>query len=711
MKEKIFIGVAWPYANGSLHLGHLAGCYLPADIFARFCRMNGKDVLMVSGSDEHGTPITITAEKEGVSPQEIADRFHKEHKENMEQLGISFDLFTRTSGDFHKNVVKDVVRKLYEKGFIYEKETKAFYCENCKRFLPDRYIEGTCPYCGYEHARGDQCDECGKLLDPKDLINPKCKICGNEPVLKNTKHLFFALSRFEDKLLEWMKDKHHWRSNVKKFTENWIKGGLKDRAITRDISWGVEVPIKGFEDKRIYVWFDAVIGYLSASMEWAEKTGEPEKWREWWKNRDAKHYYFLAKDNIPFHTIIWPSILIGYDEELSLPYDVPANEYLRLEGEQFSKSRGLAIWIPDILKRFDVDPIRYYLSVNMPEQRDSNWRWNDFVSKNNDELVGIYGNLVHRVLTFSWKNFSKVPPAGELDDMDRELLQSIESAMKTARAELEKCSFKKALREIISLAQKGNAYFAHKKPWESIKTDRERCATTMHICLRLVKALAIMLAPFLPFSSEKVWKYLGYSDSIFSHSWDEALNDIEEGMELKKPEPLFRKLSLEEVMPEKKEDPFSSLDIRVAEVVEVRDHPNADKLYVLKVDVGEKGERTIVAGLKKFYSKEEIEGKKILVVANLKPAKLRGIESQGMLLAADDGKNVSLLLADGEPGDIVRVEGVEHSPKDVVDIDEFRKIKISVDENGRVVYEDRILMVKDRPVKLDRKVEKGARVL
>ncbi|RLF36539.1 MAG: methionine--tRNA ligase [Thermoplasmata archaeon] len=707
MKEKVFIGVAWPYANGSLHLGHLAGCYLPADIFARFCRMNGKDVLMVSGSDEHGTPITITAEKEGVSPKEIADRFHKEHSENMEQLGISFDLFTRTSGDFHKKVVKEVVKKLYEKGFIYERETEAFYCENCKRFLPDRYIEGICPYCKYGHARGDQCDECGKLLEPRDLIDPKCKVCGGVPTPRKTKHLFFALSRFENRLLEWIKDKHHWRSNVKKFTENWIKGGLKDRAITRDINWGVEVPIEGFEDKRIYVWFDAVIGYLSASMEWAEKTGKPEKWKEWWKNKDVKHYYFLAKDNIPFHTIIWPSILMGYDESLNLPYDIPANEYLKLEGEQFSKSRGLAIWIPDVLKKFDVDPIRYYLSINMPEHRDSNWRWDDFVSKNNDELVGIYGNLVHRILTFSWKHFGRVPPAREMDEMDKDLLKSIEKTLNNARKELERCSFKKALREILSLAQKGNAYLAYKKPWEIIKTDREKCETTMHVCLRLAKALAILLAPFLPFSSEKVWRYLGYNDSIFLHSWEEALDDIEDGMELVKPEPLFRKLSLEEIAPE---DPFSYLDIRVAKVMKVKDHPNADRLYIIEVDVGEKGKRILVAGIKKFYRKEELEGKNVLILTNLRRAKFRGVESEGMLLAADDGKVVSLLIADAEPGEVAGIDGIDHIPKDVIDVEDFKKVKMVVDERGKVVYNGKALMVNGKPVRLDRKVEKGAKI-
>jgi len=427
MSEKIFIGAAWPYANGSLHLGHIAGCYLPADIFARYNRMKGNDVLMVSGSDEHGTPITITAEKEHTTPQVIVDRYNKEHTENMKQLGISFDLFTRTTTKNHENVVQDIFLTLYKKGFIYKKELESYYCPNCKRFLPDRYIEGTCPFCGNKNARGDQCDECGKLLDPQQLIDVRCKICGATPILKNTEHLFFALSKFEKPLLDWLKEKNYWKPSVLKFTQNWLKDGLHDRDITRDINWGVPIPLDGFEDKRIYVWFDAVIGYLSASKEWSQKINEPDKWQEWWLNDKAKHYYFLAKDNIPFHSIIWPSILMGYNEKLSLPYDIPANEYLRLGGEQFSKSKGLGIWVPEIIQKFDVESIRYYLSINMPEQKDANWMWEEFVARNNDELVGTYGNLIHRVMTFTYNNFQEIPSLGELTEEDEEIIEKIKT--------------------------------------------------------------------------------------------------------------------------------------------------------------------------------------------------------------------------------------------------------------------------------------------
>ncbi|HEC95044.1 MAG TPA: methionine--tRNA ligase [Thermoplasmatales archaeon] len=710
-ENKVFIGVAWPYANGSLHLGHLAGCYLPADIVARYSRMTGKDVLMVSGSDEHGTPITITATNEGVTPQQIVDRYNKEHTENMKTLGISFDLFTRTTTQNHTRVVQDIFKTLYDKGYIYAKEDEAFYCEHCKRFLPDRYIEGTCPYCGSRNARGDQCGECGKLLDPKDLIEPKCKLCGNTPVLRKTRHLFFALSQFEEKLLTWMKDKNHWRPNVKKFTENWIKKGLKDRAITRDIDWGIPVPIEGFEDKRIYVWFDAVIGYLSASIQWAKEQGEPDKWQTWWKNKEAKHYYFLAKDNIPFHTIIWPSILMGYDENLNLPYDVPANEYLRLEGEQFSKSRGLAIWIPDVIKKFDVDTIRYYLSINMPENRDSSWTWKDFVAKNNDELLGVYGNLVHRILTFTWKNFREIPKQNELDENDKKLLEEIKQTSETVAEQLEVCSFKKALKNIMSLAQKGNMYFAQNKPWETIKKDRERCETTLHICLRLVKALSLMLAPYLPFSSQKVWEYLGYNDSIHKHTWSEITQDVETGKKIEKPQPLFKKLLLEDIMEEK--DPFTLLDLKVAKVVDVKDHPNADKLYMLQIDAGKLGKRIIVAGMKPYYSKEEIKGRNIVVVCNLKPAKIRGVTSKGMLLAAEDNKgNVALLNPhDADPGEDVVVEGITKNPVQIIDFEDFKEIKMVVDEKRRIIYNGKPLKAGGKEVTVDQKVEPGAKVL
>lgn len=710
MSEKIFIGVAWPYANGSLHLGHIAGCYLPADIFARYNRMKGNDVLMVSGSDEHGTPITVTAEKENTTPQAIVDRYNREHTENMKQLGISFDLFTRTTTENHEKVVQDIFLTLYKKGFIYKKELESYYCPNCKRFLPDRYIEGICPFCGNENARGDQCDECGKLLDPQQLLNVKCKICGITPILKNTEHLFFALSKFEEPLLEWLKEKNYWKPSVLKFTQNWLKDGLHDRAITRDINWGVPIPLDGFEDKRIYVWFDAVIGYLSASKEWAQKINEPDKWKEWWLNAEAKHYYFLAKDNIPFHSIIWPSILMGYDERLSLPYDIPANEYLRLGGEQFSKSKGLGIWVPEVIKKFNVESIRYYLSINMPEQKDTNWMWDEFVARNNDELVGTYGNLIHRVMTFTYNNFNEIPPLGELKKEDEDIIEKIENIHREVGENLEKCEFKKGLKKAMSLAHLGNVYFNNMQPWHLIKTDKNRCATVLHVCLKIVQALAISMAPYLPFSSDKIWHMLGNSDSIHNAKWEDALKPLNVGYKLGKPKPLFDKIAIEEVSGEM--DTFSMLDLRSAKILSAENHPNADRLYVLEIDVGALGKRTLVAGLKNYYSIDELIGKNIVIVANLKPAKLRGVESKGMLLAAEDKEGNVVLLTPGDvkPGESITIEGIPSQPAKVLEFSDFQKISMTVDENQNIIYQGKPLRSSKGFVKTEKPISEGAEV-
>ncbi len=697
--EKIFIGVAWPYANGSLHLGTLAGALLPGDIFGRYHRLKGNAVLMVSGSDEHGTPITITAEKKGVTPKEIVDYYHKEHVENIRQLGIKFENFSRTSNEFHKKVVQDFFLRLYENGYIYPKKMLAFFCPNCNRFLPDRYVEGTCPHCGGK-ARGDQCEECGATLEPEEILEPKCKICGAKPVLKETEHLFFKLSAFEEPLLQWLSSKQFWRDNVLQFTQNFIKNGLKDRAITRDLEWGVEVPIKGYENKRIYVWFDAVIGYLSASMEWAEKNGDANKWKEWWE-QEAKHYYFLAKDNIPFHTIIWPAMLMAHGG-LNLPYDVPANEYLTLSGEQFSKSRGIGIWIPDVLKKFDADAIRYYLAINMPEKHDTDWRWDDFVAKNNNELVAIFGNFIHRVLTFVHKNFGKIPPCH--GNEGKELLEEIEGLVKEIDESISKCHFKEGMKKIMRIAQLGNQYLNASEPWKLLKEDRQRCESVMHVCARIVKTLAIVSHPYMPNASNKIWKMIGYDDDIEGHEWHEALEDIDEN-EIEKPAPLFKKIEIESIVT----DEFSKLDIRVAKIVDVKDHPDADRLYVLKIDVGELGERTIVAGIKDWYSKEELKGRKIALLANLKPAKLRGIVSEGMLLAADDGKRAYLLTPHGREGSQIFVEGIESMPAKQITYDEFRKIEI-ITKNGVATYKEKPLRDEGGTVKIDGVVKDGCSI-
>ena len=421
MSERILVAVAWPYANGSIHLGQTAGCYLPADIFARYHRLRGNEVLMVSGSDSHGTPVTLEAEKRGVSPEQVFGQYHAEFLDNWRRLGIGFDLFTSTHTDNHQRVSQDMFLRLHENGYIYKDTMTQPYCVTDGRFLADRYVGGVCPHCDFEGARGDQCDSCGRTLDPEELINMVCLLCGDTPEIRDTEHFFLKLTAFEDRLLEWVSDREHWRPNVRNFSVGYVGGGLQDRAITRDIDWGVPVPLDGYEDKRIYVWFEAVIGYLSASIEWAANSGEPERWRDFWQ-KDCRAYYFMGKDNIPFHTVIWPAMLLGYGD-LNLPYDVPANEYLNLEDQKISTSRNWAIWLPDYLDRHEPDPLRYVLASNMPETSDSDFTWREYVRANNDELVATYGNLVHRVLTMSYRNFGgAVPGPGELDADANELL-------------------------------------------------------------------------------------------------------------------------------------------------------------------------------------------------------------------------------------------------------------------------------------------------
>ena len=540
MSEKILVCTAWPYANGPLHLGHIAGCFLPADIFARYQRTKGNEVLMVSGSDQHGTPITVRAEKEGVKPEKIAKRYHKMFEKSWEQLGISYDLYTQTTTKNHTNVVHDMFNKLLEKGYLFKNSMKLPYCEKCNRFLPDRYVEGTCPFCDYENARGDQCDHCGKTMNPEDLKEPKCKLCGESPEIRETEHFFLKLSAFNDKLMEWLKTKEFFKPNVYSFTKQYLTDGLKDRAITRDIKWGITIPVEGWEDKRIYVWFEAVMGYLSASKEWAEKQGDPDKWKEFWLNDKAKSYYFIGKDNIPFHTIIWPAILMGYGD-LNLPYDVPSNEYLTLEGSQFSTSRNWAVWLPDYLERYDPDPLRYLLSINMPETHDSDFSWHEFYRRNNNELVATYGNLVHRTLTFTFKNYEKqVPKKGILIEDDIKILNLARDTVFNMDLALKECKFREALRAAMSLAHEANKYLEEMSPWKLIKVDKERTGTSLWVAIQLINTLKTVLYPFLPFSSQKLHERLGFEDDIESRGW--VYYEVPEGQALKKPKPLFKKL-------------------------------------------------------------------------------------------------------------------------------------------------------------------------
>ena len=551
MSERIFVAVAWPYADGPLHLGHIAGAYLPPDIFARYHRTKGNEVLMVSGSDQHGTPITIKAEQEGKKPGQIATQYHQQFLDSWQRLGISFDLFTSTGTPNHAEVTQDIFLTLLDRGYIYKATVSQAFCPRCQRFLPDRYIEGTCPFCQAPGARGDQCDACGKPINPVELIDPQCRLCGTTPQFKDSEHFFLRLSAFEDRLLAWVKQQTHWRPNVFNFTMRYLEEGLRDRAITRDIDWGIPVPVDGFENKRIYVWFEAVIGYLSAAKEWAKSSGDEDGWRSFWqKDKKAKSYYFIGKDNIPFHTLIWPAMLMGYNDDLNLPYDVPANEFLTIEGRKLSTSRRWAVWLPDYLSRYEPDPLRYLLSINMPETGDTDFSWREFVRRNNDELVATYGNLVHRVLTFVYKNFDGCVPTP--DDMGFSSIAAVKDAKPTALQIssfaklndvgklLSDCHFKRAITLAMSLAQEANRYLEEKSPWKVIKEDRQAAANSLYVALTVISNLRTMLYPFLPFSSQKVHEYLGFEGNVGSCGW--KWQDLPPGQKLLPPEPLFSKL-------------------------------------------------------------------------------------------------------------------------------------------------------------------------
>jgi methionyl-tRNA synthetase len=584
-QQRVLIAVAWPYASGPRHLGHVAGFGVPSDITARYHRLRGDQVLMVSGTDEHGTPVMVAADREGLSPRETADRYSQLIREDLRNLGLSYDLFTRTTTRNHYRVVQDLFKTLYENGHIVEKTTLGAFSAATGHTLPDRYIEGTCPICGFEFARGDQCDNCGNQLDPIDLKNPRSKIDGTTPVFRETQHLFLDLPAFAERLTEWIEGQEHWRANVKNFSLNLLKE-VKPRPITRDLDWGVPIPVPPEyaerDDKRIYVWFDAVIGYLSAAVEWAANRGTPDAWRDWWQDPEARHSYFMGKDNIVFHTVIWPSILLGYGEggevgagkgPLDLPSEIVASEFLTMEGKQFSVSRGVSIEIGDFLSRYDPDPLRYFLTAAGPETQDSDFTWSEFVRRNNDELVANWGNLVNRTLASVNRGFGAVPEPGELTEADRGLREQIDSGFDTVGEAIEAARFKAALAEAMRLASLVNQYTSEQAPWALVETDRERAGTILYVSLRAIDSLKSMFTPFLPFSSQTLHELLGYEGTIagplelsqVGEEGDEhevltgdyeglegrwAPSELPPGRELPKPKPLFKKLDPEQVVAE-----------------------------------------------------------------------------------------------------------------------------------------------------------------
>jgi methionyl-tRNA synthetase len=580
-RRKILVAVAWPYASGPRHIGHVAGFGVPSDIFARYHRLRGDDVLMVSGTDEHGTPVMVAADAEGRSPRETADRYNELIREDLRDLGLSYDLFTRTTTRNHHSVVRDVFRTLHENGCIVEQTTRGAFSPTTGHTLPDRYIEGTCPICGAPDARGDQCDTCGNLLDPTDLIDPRSRIDGATPEFRDTNHLFLDLPAFADRLRAWIEQQTHWRPNVRNFSLRYVDD-LKPRAVTRDLDWGVRVPVPGYEedpDKRIYVWVDAVVGYLSAAVEWAQLSGDPDAWREWWQDPEARHCYFMGKDNIVFHTVIWPAELLGYGNggelgdgrPLELPYNVVASEFLTMEGRKFSASRGAPIYVRDFLSRYDPDPLRFFLTAAGPEQQDTDFTWSEFVRRNNDELLATWGNLVNRTLTIAHRHFGAVPEAGPLSNGDAALLDAVAAGFGTVGELIEAARFKAAIGEAMRLASQVNQYLTEQEPWALVKHDRVRAATVLYVCLRCIDGLKVLFAPFLPFTSQLLHELLGHEGYLagplefrevggpddphvvltgdyagWVGRWEPSR--LAPGQALREPRPLFRKLDPEAVV-------------------------------------------------------------------------------------------------------------------------------------------------------------------
>ena len=651
--KRTLITTALPYANGPVHIGHLAGVYVPADIYARYLRLKGEEVIMIGGSDEHGVPITIKAKKEGVTPQDIVDRYHAIIKKSFEDLGISFDIYSRTTSKIHYETASEFFKTLYDKGEFVEKTSMQLYDEQANQFLADRYVTGTCPHCKNERAYGDQCEACGTSLAATDLINPKSAITGNVPVLKETKHWYLPLDKWEPMLRQWILEEHkEWKPNVYGQCKSWIDMGLQPRAVSRDLDWGVPVPVEGADGKVLYVWFDAPIGYISNTKELL-----PDTWEKWWKDPETRMLHFIGKDNIVFHCIVFPAMLKA-EGSYNLPENVPANEFLNLEDDKISTSRNWAVWLHEYLEELPgkQDVLRYVLTANAPETKDNNFTWKDFQARNNSELVAILGNFVNRAMVLVHKYFDgKVPACGELTDYDKESMAEVNASIAHLAENLDNFRFREALKDAMNIARVGNKYLADTEPWKLIKTDEERVKTILNIALQLCANLAIAFEPFLPFMSEKLSKQLGLSQLSWSDLGNFAM--LSEGDAIEKPQLLFEKIEddvveaqvnkllaakeankLNSWQPEPIQEnvdfpTFEKVDIRVGKVLECTKVPKADKLLQFKIDDG-MGGRTIVSGIAKYYQPEDLIGKEVCFIANFEPRKLKGVMSEGMILSA-----------------------------------------------------------------------------
>lgn len=661
--KRTLITAALPYANGPVHIGHLAGVYIPSDIYARYLRLKGEEVLFVCGSDEHGVPVTIKAKKEGITPQDVVDRYDAIIRQSFADFGITFDIYGRTTSPTHREHAAAIFRTLYDKGEFLEEESEQYYDPEAKQFLADRYITGTCPRCQYDRAYGDQCEHCGSTLNPTDLIHPKSAISGATPELRKTKHWYLPLNKHEDFLRQWILEDHkEWKTNVYGQCKSWLDGGLQPRAVSRDLDWGIPVPVEGAEGKVLYVWFDAPIGYISNTKELL-----PDSWETWWKSEDTRLLHFIGKDNIVFHCIVFPAMLRAEGSYI-LPDNVPANEFLNLEGDKISTSRNWAVWLNEYLEDLPgkQDVLRYVLTANAPETKDNDFTWKDYQARNNNELVAVFGNFVNRALVLTAKYFEgRVPARGELTDFDRETLDELGKVRSAIEKELDAFHFREALKEAMNLARLGNKYLADTEPWKLAKTDMDRVATILNISLQLTANLAIAFAPFLPQSSEKLlgmlqislpaWTDLGRSDLLaVGHQLGQA-SLLFEKIEDEVIEAQIAKLQATKAANDAAEakapavgeditfDDFTKLDLRVGTVLECQKVPKADKLLQFRIDDG-LGGRTIVSGIAQHYSPEELVGKQVCFIANLPPRKLRGIESQGMILSAEDYTTGALRL-------------------------------------------------------------------
>ncbi len=663
---------ALPYANGKLHVGHVAGAYLPADIFVRWLRLHHEDVIYICGTDEHGTPISISADKEGVSPQEVVDRYHASIKNAFEAIGMSFDNFSGTARPVHAEMSREFFTALYDKGHVLPRVTKQFYCEHDRRFLPDRYVEGTCPRCKASGARGDQCDACGQIYETTTLVEPRCKICGNVPVIRETTHWYLQLNDFRQQLERWIAKKDYWKENVRNFMLNLLEQGLIERPITRDLSWGVPVPLEDAEGKVLYVWFEAPVGYISSTIEWAQRTGQPERWKDYWLDPETRLVHFIGKDNIIFHALIWPAVLMGQDKTYCLPHDIPANEFMNLEGNKISTSRNWAIWVDEFVEKFPAEYLRYYIACNAPEKGDSDFSYKDFQQKINGELNNVLGNLANRVFTFAGKNFDgRVSPA-QPSPAAKAVLDEAVALYEQIDAGYGEYQVKRNTKLAMDIARLGNRWFDERKPWSEIKADRTAVEETLYVCLSLLRLVSVALYPVIPQSMNRLRGMMGLGEAA---GWEKP--DFGHTFMLKDTAPLFSKLddavidaeiealhkqsaanSAEYWEPVKDQigyEDFARLDIRVAKVLEAESVPKTDKLLRLKVDIGSE-QRELVAGIAEHYKPADVIGKEVVMLVNLEPRTIRGIRSQGMILAVHSAGKLSLVSPAFEciPGSVVK---------------------------------------------------------